>query len=83
MKYGHVSVHFDQANDAIIAAAKHKPLFELIQTPQFKPVYLAGIHRLTAWGVQKGRRRPQAACPAGKPPLKVVSGVARPQGVEG
>lgn len=31
-----------KANDAIIAAAKHKPLFELIQTPQFKPVYLAG-----------------------------------------
>jgi hypothetical protein len=32
------------------------------------------MHRHTARGVQKGRRRPQAARPAGRPP---------PQGVEG
>jgi hypothetical protein len=28
-------------------------------------------HKCTAWGVQRGRRWPQAAgCPAGEPPLK-------------
>jgi hypothetical protein len=27
-------------------------------------------HRRTAWGVQKGGRRPQAARPVGGPPLK-------------
>jgi hypothetical protein len=38
------------------------------------------IHRRTAWGVQGGRKRPQAARPAGH--LTTVSGVVRPQGVE-
>jgi hypothetical protein len=45
------------------------------------------LHRRTAWGVQGGRRRPQAARPvggqAGRPPHMAVSGVAQPQGVEG
>jgi hypothetical protein len=38
----------------------------------------------TAWGIQGGRKRLQAACPARWPPQKqAVSGVARLQGVEG
>jgi hypothetical protein len=40
----------------------------------------------TAWGIQGGRRRPQAARPTGEPPqngIKAVLGVARPQGIEG
>jgi hypothetical protein len=45
-----------------------------------------GVGR-TAWGLQVARRWPQTACPAGDPtpvgPHKAVSGVARPQGVEG
>jgi hypothetical protein len=33
--------------------------------------------------VQRGRRRPQATCLQGGLPLKLVSGVARPQGLDG
>jgi hypothetical protein len=32
------------------------------------------LHRRIAWSVQKGRRRPQAVCPAGGPPLKQLQG---------
>jgi hypothetical protein len=43
-------------------------------------------HRCTVWGVQKGKRWPQAARPKRATPelaLKAVSGVAHPQGVKG
>jgi hypothetical protein len=36
-----------------------------------------------AWGIQKGRRRPQAALSAGGRPQKAVSEVVSTQGVEG
>jgi hypothetical protein len=39
-----------------------------------------GIHRRTAWGVQKGKRRRQGHPRNGR---KAVSVVARPQGIEG
>ena len=38
-------------------------LFSIIYSKQTK-------HRRTTWGVQKGRRRPQAASPVREPPLK-------------
>jgi hypothetical protein len=34
------------------------------------------VHGRTAWGVQEGRRRPKAACPASRPPcLQGVKGL--------
>jgi hypothetical protein len=35
---------------------------------------VALTHRRMAWGVKRGRRRPQATCPVGRPLLKWPSG---------
>jgi hypothetical protein len=44
--------------------------------------YKVQSHRRTAWGVQRGTRRPQAARSTGRPLLTTISGVARLQGEE-
>jgi hypothetical protein len=45
-----------------------KMAINCIMLSNFGPLCGASAHRRMAWGVQRGRRRPQAACPAMKWP---------------
>jgi hypothetical protein len=75
--FGHSTPYaygYDSESRALTASLetrrKNETLLRILCFVSSFDLFVCSGHRRTAWGVQKGRRWPQATCPVGGPHLK-------------